>query len=446
MTSDDVRVWERGHRSIQEPERPWELMQLGNCGSPLETEAGWLVITHGVGPVPPLHARRAAARPRRPDPGHRPSEGAAAEPRGRRARGIRAERRLLVREHDPRRPPRAARTATPTSGRASPPSRSPTCSSRLTVVTGAAIAIVGRRRTGACCIVEISASVDSAPWLRFGPFGVSPSNPPPVVGIPHHRTAVVAPGEPFDRERRPRRSHSASPVTACARAQASAIAATSIGCWSNAGGRSSGPAPPTGVGDRCPSTVSRSSSQRRRRNPSSSTSGRPSRSPPAISTSASAALAYDSRGSGHGHGRRSEQRPMHHDRIGQQRPCPAVAGFDSQDLGGAERGERHRPSVRRSLCDAVVEVRRARSIASSRRGRDAPLCRTPTRCDPSSPRHRGGRASGRRRHGGCACRPVTPCASRRGTAWRVRPSSSSAWPMSGSRTTAISRRATSSVQ
>ena len=29
---------------------PWELMQLGNCGSPLETEAGWLVITHGVGP------------------------------------------------------------------------------------------------------------------------------------------------------------------------------------------------------------------------------------------------------------------------------------------------------------------------------------------------------------------------------------------------------------
>ena len=35
---------------IQEPERPWELTQLGNCGSPIETEAGWLVITHGVGP------------------------------------------------------------------------------------------------------------------------------------------------------------------------------------------------------------------------------------------------------------------------------------------------------------------------------------------------------------------------------------------------------------
>ena len=57
---------------IQEPERPWELMQLGNCGSPLETEAGWLVITHGVGPMRRYTPRRAAARPRRPDSGDRP--------------------------------------------------------------------------------------------------------------------------------------------------------------------------------------------------------------------------------------------------------------------------------------------------------------------------------------------------------------------------------------
>ena len=49
MLSDHVRFWHETER-IQEPERPWELMQLGNCGSPLETEAGWLVITHGVGP------------------------------------------------------------------------------------------------------------------------------------------------------------------------------------------------------------------------------------------------------------------------------------------------------------------------------------------------------------------------------------------------------------
>ncbi len=49
MPSEDVRVWDRA-TVLQEPKRPWELMQLGNCGSPLETEAGWLVITHGVGP------------------------------------------------------------------------------------------------------------------------------------------------------------------------------------------------------------------------------------------------------------------------------------------------------------------------------------------------------------------------------------------------------------
>jgi predicted GH43/DUF377 family glycosyl hydrolase len=49
MTSTDIRVWHDA-AVIQEPERPWELMQLGNCGSPIETDAGWLVITHGVGP------------------------------------------------------------------------------------------------------------------------------------------------------------------------------------------------------------------------------------------------------------------------------------------------------------------------------------------------------------------------------------------------------------
>jgi predicted GH43/DUF377 family glycosyl hydrolase len=49
MRSSDIRVW-RDATVIQEPERPWELMQLGNCGSPVETDAGWLVITHGVGP------------------------------------------------------------------------------------------------------------------------------------------------------------------------------------------------------------------------------------------------------------------------------------------------------------------------------------------------------------------------------------------------------------
>jgi predicted GH43/DUF377 family glycosyl hydrolase len=50
MLSDHVRYWNETER-LQVPDRPWELMQIGNCGSPLETEAGWLVITHGVGPM-----------------------------------------------------------------------------------------------------------------------------------------------------------------------------------------------------------------------------------------------------------------------------------------------------------------------------------------------------------------------------------------------------------
>jgi predicted GH43/DUF377 family glycosyl hydrolase len=36
---------------LHRPRHPWELLQIGNCGSPIETEAGWLVITHGVGPM-----------------------------------------------------------------------------------------------------------------------------------------------------------------------------------------------------------------------------------------------------------------------------------------------------------------------------------------------------------------------------------------------------------
>ena len=48
--SQDVRQWE-GSLPCQVPVQSWELLQLGNCGSPLETEAGWLVLTHGVGPM-----------------------------------------------------------------------------------------------------------------------------------------------------------------------------------------------------------------------------------------------------------------------------------------------------------------------------------------------------------------------------------------------------------
>ncbi|CAN5899961.1 glycoside hydrolase family 130 protein [soil metagenome] len=50
MFSDNVRSWQTAD-TIQIPSRPWELMQIGNAGSPIETEAGWLVVTHGVGPM-----------------------------------------------------------------------------------------------------------------------------------------------------------------------------------------------------------------------------------------------------------------------------------------------------------------------------------------------------------------------------------------------------------
>jgi predicted GH43/DUF377 family glycosyl hydrolase len=42
--------WEEG-LACQAPTKSWEVVQLGNCGSPIETEAGWLVLTHGVGPM-----------------------------------------------------------------------------------------------------------------------------------------------------------------------------------------------------------------------------------------------------------------------------------------------------------------------------------------------------------------------------------------------------------
>jgi predicted GH43/DUF377 family glycosyl hydrolase len=50
MQSDNVRFWS-DTRMLHAPVRPWELIQIGNCGSPIETEAGWLVLTHGVGPM-----------------------------------------------------------------------------------------------------------------------------------------------------------------------------------------------------------------------------------------------------------------------------------------------------------------------------------------------------------------------------------------------------------
>jgi predicted GH43/DUF377 family glycosyl hydrolase len=50
MYSDQPHFW-YSKKLIARPTYPWEFIQLGNCGSPIETEAGWLVLTHGVGPM-----------------------------------------------------------------------------------------------------------------------------------------------------------------------------------------------------------------------------------------------------------------------------------------------------------------------------------------------------------------------------------------------------------
>ena len=48
--SDDLHVWDGGV-PILGPRFPWEFVQIGNCGSPIEIDEGWLMLTHGVGPV-----------------------------------------------------------------------------------------------------------------------------------------------------------------------------------------------------------------------------------------------------------------------------------------------------------------------------------------------------------------------------------------------------------
>ena len=48
--SEDLYTWEGGQEFLQ-PKYPWEFVQIGNCGSPIELDEGWLLFTHGVGPV-----------------------------------------------------------------------------------------------------------------------------------------------------------------------------------------------------------------------------------------------------------------------------------------------------------------------------------------------------------------------------------------------------------
>lgn len=51
LRSEDVRAWKKVSTPLRAPREPWETVQMGNCGSPIETEHGWIVLTHGVGPM-----------------------------------------------------------------------------------------------------------------------------------------------------------------------------------------------------------------------------------------------------------------------------------------------------------------------------------------------------------------------------------------------------------
>ncbi len=50
MYADKINIWEKPVL-LQQPKFTWEFVQIGNCGSPIETKEGWLMITHGVGPM-----------------------------------------------------------------------------------------------------------------------------------------------------------------------------------------------------------------------------------------------------------------------------------------------------------------------------------------------------------------------------------------------------------
>ena len=50
MFSSNIYFWNKC-KLLFKPTFPWELVQIGNCGSPIETDAGWLVLSHGVGPI-----------------------------------------------------------------------------------------------------------------------------------------------------------------------------------------------------------------------------------------------------------------------------------------------------------------------------------------------------------------------------------------------------------
>ena len=94
MFSDIVHFWETAEL-LQTPRYPWGLVQIGNCGSPLETPEGWLLADPRRRPHAHLLHRRHAAGPERPAEGDRLPRRAADRAHRKGTRRLRAQRRLL---------------------------------------------------------------------------------------------------------------------------------------------------------------------------------------------------------------------------------------------------------------------------------------------------------------------------------------------------------------
>ena len=92
MYSDMPHFW-YSKELIAKPTYSWEFVQLGNCGSPIETEAGWLVLTHGVGPMRKYALVPSCSTAKTPRSDRTPGDAAPGAER-QRTRGLCTQRRL----------------------------------------------------------------------------------------------------------------------------------------------------------------------------------------------------------------------------------------------------------------------------------------------------------------------------------------------------------------
>ena len=102
MFSDNVHFWNE-RKVLLKPVFPWELVQLGNCGSPIETEAGWLVLSHGVGPMRKYCIGAFLLDRNDPAQSDRPPARTLAQAESKRASRVRSQCRLYLRRSRPQR-------------------------------------------------------------------------------------------------------------------------------------------------------------------------------------------------------------------------------------------------------------------------------------------------------------------------------------------------------